>query len=99
MARDHSFDNRKFVIGGIAVGIILIYIIRLFSLQMFSDDYKKSADSNAFLKRVQYPARGAITDRNGDLLVYNQPAYDTATRQFAVQWTWCWHEEVHFDAS
>ena len=25
---------------------------------------------------------------------YNQPAYDTATRQFTVQWTWCWHEEV-----
>ena len=30
---------------------------------------------------------------------YNQPAYDTATRQFTVQWTWCWHEEVHFDAT
>lgn len=30
---------------------------------------------------------------------YNQPAYDTATRQFTVQWTWCWHEEVRFDAS
>lgn len=29
---------------------------------------------------------------------YNQPAYDTATRQFTVQWTWCWHEEVRFDA-
>ena len=29
---------------------------------------------------------------------YNQPAYDTATRQFTVQWTWCWHEEVHIDA-
>lgn len=25
---------------------------------------------------------------------YNQPAYDTATRQFTVQWTWCWYEEV-----
>lgn len=29
---------------------------------------------------------------------FNQPAYDTATRQFTVQWTWCWHEEVRFDA-
>jgi len=29
---------------------------------------------------------------------YNQPSYDTATRQFTVQWTWCWHEEVHIDA-
>ena len=41
-----------------------------------SDDYKKNADSNAFLNKVLFPARGAIYDRNGDLLVYNQPAYD-----------------------
>ena len=76
MARDHSFDNRKFVIGGIAVGIILIYIIRLFSLQMFSDDYKKSADSNAFRKEIIYPSRGLVTDRKGRLLVYNEPSYN-----------------------
>lgn len=25
---------------------------------------------------------------------YNQPAYDTATRQYTVQWTWCWWEDV-----
>lgn len=25
---------------------------------------------------------------------YNQPAYDTATRQYTVQWTWCWREDV-----
>ena len=76
MARDHSFDNRKFVIGGIAVGIILIYIIRLFSLQLFSDDYKKSADSNAFRKEIIYPSRGLVTDRKGNLLVYNDPSYN-----------------------
>ena len=41
-----------------------------------SDDYKKNADSNAFLKKIAYPSRGVITDRNGKLLVYNQPSYD-----------------------
>jgi penicillin-binding protein 2 len=41
-----------------------------------SDDYKKNADSNAFLKKIEYPSRGAIYDRNGKLMVYNQPAYD-----------------------
>ena len=76
MARDHSFDNRKFVIGGIAFGIILIYIIRLFSLQMFSNDYKESADSNAFRKEIIYPSRGLVTDRKGNLLVYNEPSYN-----------------------
>ena len=27
---------------------------------------------------------------------YNQPAYDTATRQYTVQWTWCWREDVEY---
>ena len=43
-----------------------------------TDEYKKYADSNAFLNKVQYPSRGAIYDRNGKLLVFNQPAYDIA---------------------
>ena len=30
---------------------------------------------------------------------YNQPAYDTATRQYTIQWTWCWREEVHYGAA
>ena len=27
---------------------------------------------------------------------YNQPAYDTATRQYTVQWTWCWREDMDY---
>lgn len=73
---NYDLEKRKYVIGMVAVGIVVIYIIRLFALQVMSDDYKKNADSNAFLKRVQYPSRGVITDRNGKLLVYNQPSYD-----------------------
>ena len=41
-----------------------------------SDDFRKSADSNAFQKKIEYPSRGAIYDRNGKLLVYNQPSFD-----------------------
>ena len=74
--KDYSLDYRRFVIGGVALAIVIIYIIRLFTLQITSDDYKKSADSNAFLKKIEYPSRGGIYDRNGKLLVYNQPAYD-----------------------
>ena len=74
--RDYSLDNRRYVIAGVAVLIVVVYIIRLFMLQITSDDYKKSADSNAFLKKIEYPARGGIYDRNGKLLVFNQPAYD-----------------------
>ena len=74
--KDFELDYRHFVIGGVAILIVVIYIIRLFFLQIMSDDYKKNADSNAFLKQVEYPSRGVITDRHGKLLVYNQPAYD-----------------------
>ena len=74
--KDYGLSNRRYVIGGVATLIVVIYILRLFQLQITSDDYKKSADSNAFLKKIEYPARGGIYDRNGKLLVYNQPAYD-----------------------
>ena len=74
--KDYELENRRFVVAGVAIFIVLVYIIRLFFLQLMSDDYKKNADSNAFFKKIEYPSRGVITDRNGKLLVYNQPAYD-----------------------
>lgn len=74
--KDFNLENRRLVIGGMAVAIVVIYIVRLFVLQLMSDDYKKNADSNAFQKKIEYPSRGIITDRSGKLLVYNQPAYD-----------------------
>ena len=74
--KDYELEKRRIVISGIAILIIAVYILRLFALQIMSDDYRKSADSNAFLKKVEYPSRGVITDRKGKLLVYNQPAYD-----------------------
>ena len=74
--KDYNLENRRYVIGGVATVIVVVYIIRLFTLQIMSDDYRKSADSNAFLKKIEFPSRGVITDRKGRLLVYNQPAYD-----------------------
>lgn len=74
--KNYQLEKRKFVIGLAAVIIVFIYILRLFDLQIMTDDYKKNADSNAFLNKIQYPSRGAIYDRNGKLLVFNQPAYD-----------------------
>ena len=74
--KDYELDKRQYVIAGVAIAIVAIYIVRLFTLQIMSDDYKKNADSNAFLKKVEFPSRGIISDRNGKLLVYNQPSYD-----------------------
>jgi len=74
--KDYSLEKRKYVIGGFITLIVIIYIIRLFNLQIGEDKYKESADSNAFLRRIIYPSRGLIYDRNGKLVVFNKPAYD-----------------------
>lgn len=76
MRKDYQLEKRKYVIGGFICVIVLIYLIRLFTLQIGDDKYKESADSNAFLKRIIYPARGLMYDRNGKLVVFNKPAYD-----------------------
>lgn len=72
----NTLENRKYVVALAALVVVVIFVIRLFFLQILSDDYKQNADSNAFLNKIQYPSRGAIYDRNGKLLVYNQPSYD-----------------------
>ncbi|MDR1114775.1 MAG: penicillin-binding protein 2 [Tannerella sp.] len=72
----YYYSNRRHVIAGAVLALLFIFVVRLFYLQIMSDDYKKWADSNAFLRRTLYPSRGVIYDRNGKLLVYNQPSYD-----------------------
>jgi len=74
--KSFELEKRKYTIAIVAILIVIIYLIRLLSLQIMSDSYKKNADSNAFLKKILYPARGLINDRKGRLLVYNEPAYN-----------------------
>jgi penicillin-binding protein 2 len=72
----NNFSNRKYIIGGIFIFVVIIFILRLFNLQIIDDTYKLSAENNSQRQVTQYPARGLIYDRNGKLLVYNQAAYD-----------------------
>lgn len=74
--KNYDNEKRKYVLGGIVLVVLLVYIAQLFNLQILSDEYKDKADSNAFYKKTIYPARGLMYDRKGRLLVYNQPAYD-----------------------
>lgn len=74
--KDPISYRRAYLPACLAVLIVLIYILRLFYLQILSPDYKAKADRNAFYEQIIYPDRGAIYDRNGQLLVYNEPAYD-----------------------
>ncbi|MDA9575704.1 penicillin-binding protein 2 [Flavobacteriaceae bacterium] len=67
---------RKFLLLGLVVFTGLIFIGRLFYLQVFQDESNSLEDDNAIRKIFQYPKRGYIYDRNGKLLVANQPTYD-----------------------
>lgn len=75
-SKKYILENRKYVFLGAIVLIVLVFIFRLFYLQIINHEYKAWADSNAFLKKTLNPARGAIYDRNGELLVYNQLNYE-----------------------
>jgi penicillin-binding protein 2 len=71
-------QNRRIVVAGIMSAIIILYVLRLFTIQIIDTKYKTGADSNAFLKKTLFPPRGLIYDRNHILMVYNKPAYDIA---------------------
>lgn len=72
----NPFLNRKYIIGGIFSLLVLVYIIRLFFLQVIDQTYKTSASNNVLRYITQYPSRGLVYDRTGKLLIYNEAAYD-----------------------
>ena len=71
-----KYYTRRYVISGIAVVFVLIYIIKLFMVQIIDQSTKEKADNNALLRQTIYPSRGLIYDRHGELLVFNQAIYD-----------------------
>ena len=71
-----KYENRTYIIGGFFGLIILIFIIRLFSIQVIDDSFKTSSENNVIRKQTDYPRRGLIYDRNKELIVYNEAAYD-----------------------
>ena len=72
----YIYESRRYIINTAVICIVIIFVARLVSLQIVDNEYKKWADSNAFLNKTLYPARGVIYDRNDKLLVYNEPSYD-----------------------
>ena len=67
---------RKLLLAGLTLIIGILFISRLFQLQVINTSYQRLSDNNAILEISDYPERGFIYDRNGKLLVSNQPAYD-----------------------
>ncbi len=72
----NSFFIRRYVISGIFITIILILLAKLFYIQIIDKQYSTYATKNVLHKVKIYPARGPILDRNGKILVQNEPSYD-----------------------
>ncbi len=70
------YSRRAYIISGAVLLVVMIFIIRLFWLQIIDQSQKAKADNNALIRQVIYPSRGLIYDRNGELLVFNQPIYE-----------------------
>ena len=83
-----KYYRRRYVISGIAVAVVLVYGLRLFFLQVIDQSTKDQADNNALVKQTIYPSRGLIYDRNGELLVFNQPIYEVTMtmRDMGKEW-------------
>ena len=71
-----QYYRRRYIISGIAIVVVLVYMVRLFYLQVIDQSTKGQADNNALVKQTVYPSRGLIYDRHGELLVFNQPIYE-----------------------
>lgn len=71
-----NYSSRKFVIMGIFSVVVLVLLIKLFFIQVVNQSYKRSSDNNTLRYITQYPARGKVYDRKGNLLVYNEAIYD-----------------------
>ncbi|MBR0175963.1 MAG: penicillin-binding protein 2 [Bacteroidales bacterium] len=74
--KSNNLTNRKLLVMGVFVTVGVVYLVRLFSLQVLDKKYKQLADNNALRFVTQYPARGKIFDRNGNLMVFNEAVYD-----------------------
>ena len=72
--KNHKFRHK--VVVGLFLLISLIFILKLFYIQVINDNYKFSANNNVLRYDVQHAVRGLIYDRNDNLIVANVPAYD-----------------------
>jgi len=67
---------RKLLLFITVISVGLLFIARLFYLQVYTENTDSLYEDNAIRKVYDYPKRGYVYDRNGKLLVANQPSYD-----------------------
>lgn len=69
-------EGRREIVQLVFVLVGIVFIVKLFFVQVLDNKYAELADGNAILREVEYPFRGLIYDRNNKLIVYNTPEFD-----------------------
>lgn len=77
-------QERRFIIQGIFILVGLVFVIRLFTIQVLDDDYRAKAESNVVQRIDEFPYRGLMFDRNDQLLVINNPIFDLMVTPYEV---------------
>jgi penicillin-binding protein 2 len=72
----NKYADRSRVVRIIFIVVFVLFVGRLAILQLFSSEYKEKAEQQSLRNITQYPARGFIYDRHGELLVHNEAVYD-----------------------
>ena len=72
----NQYEDRSRVIRIIFIVVGILFAGRLAVLQLFNPKYRDLAARQSLREVTQYPARGFIYDRHGELLVHNEAVYD-----------------------
>jgi penicillin-binding protein 2 len=80
-------SSRRLIIQFIIVLVALLFITKLFFIQVLNDNYKLEAQNNTILRQIEQPLRGMIYDRHGKLIVANIPVFDLVIvpKEFKLQ--------------
>ncbi|MCX6183317.1 MAG: penicillin-binding protein 2 [Bacteroidetes bacterium] len=69
-------SDRQYVIVGIFSTLAIIFVFRLFYLQVINPEFQDKALNMGRKVVVEFPMRGTIYDRNGHIMAHNEIAYD-----------------------
>ena len=69
-------DKKKYIVFALILFCGITLASRLFYLQVVDKRYKLAADDNITRENTLYPYRGTIFDRDGRILVSNEPIFD-----------------------
>lgn len=80
-------DQRPVVILIVIFLVSAILLTKLFMIQVLDDSFMKRAERNAIQRIVDHPYRGLVYDRNGKLMVFNNPIFDlmVVPKEFKIQ--------------